>query len=85
MQAVSAAHIWNLGQQVSFSKAPAGRTTVPDAELFAIKLGIAKVTSMAIECIIHITDSLGSAKQAVDLEIFCAPWTSSLSSCLLCT
>ena len=48
MQAVSAAHIWNLGQQVSSSKAPAGRTTSPDAELFAIRLGIAKATSMAI-------------------------------------
>ena len=58
MQAVSAAHIWNLGQQVSSSKAPAGRTTASDAELFAIKLGIAKTTSMAIEHIILITDSL---------------------------
>ena len=62
MQAVSAAHLWNLGQQVSSSKAPAGRTTAPDAELFAIRLGIAKATSMAIECIILITDSLGSAR-----------------------
>ena len=26
MQAVSAAHIWNLGQQVSSSKAPAGKS-----------------------------------------------------------
>ena len=62
MQAVSAAHIWNLGQQVSFSKALASRTTAFDAELFAIRLGIAKATSMAIECIILITDSLGSAR-----------------------
>ena len=62
IQAVSAAHIWNLGQQVSFSKAPAGRTTASDAKLFAIKLGIAKATSMIIECIILITDSLGSAR-----------------------
>ena len=69
MQAVSAAHIWNLGQQVLFSKAPAGRTTAPDAELFAIRLGITKATSMAIECIILITDSLGSARQAVDLSV----------------
>ena len=69
MQAVSAAHIWNLGQQVSSSKAPAGRTTTPDAELFAIRLGIAKATSMAIERIILITDSLGSARQAVDPSI----------------
>ena len=62
MQAVSAAHLWKLGHQVSSSKAPAGRTTAPDAELFAIRLGIAKATSMAIECIILITDSLGSAR-----------------------
>ena len=62
MQAVSAVHLWNLGQQVPSSKAPASRTTVPDAELFAIRLGIAKATSMAIERIILITDSLGSAR-----------------------
>ena len=49
MQAVSAAHIWNLGQQVLSFKAPAGRTTAPDAKLFAIRLGIAKATSIAIE------------------------------------
>ena len=66
MQAVSAAHIWNLGQQVLSFKAPAGRKTAPDAELFAIRLGIAKATSMAIECIILITDSLKSARQAVE-------------------
>jgi len=62
MQAVSAIHIWNLGQQVLFSKTPAGRTTALNAELFAIILGIAKATSMAIEHIIHITDSLGSTR-----------------------
>ena len=62
MQAVSAVHIWNLGQQVSSPKAPAGRTTASDAKLFAIRLDIAKATSMAIECIILITDSLGSAR-----------------------
>ena len=69
MLAVSAVHLWNLGQQVSFSKAPAGRTTASDAELFAIRLGIAKATSMAIERIILITDSLGSARQAVDPSV----------------
>ena len=51
---------------MSSFKAPAGRTTTPDAELFAIRLDIAKATSMAIECIILITDSLGSARRAVD-------------------
>ena len=69
MQAVSAAHLWNLGQQISFSKDPAGRTTASDAELFAIRLGIAKATSMAIECIIFITDSLGSTRRAVDPSV----------------
>ena len=69
MQAVSAAYIWNLGQQVSSSKAPAGKTTAPDAELFAIRLGIAKATSMAIERIILITNSLESARQAVDPSV----------------
>ena len=51
------------------TKAPAGRTTAPDAELFTIRLGIAKATSMAIEHIILITDSLGSARQAVDPSV----------------
>ena len=55
---------------MSSSKAPAGRTTASDAELFAIRLGIAKATSMAIEHIILITDSLGSARQAVDLSVY---------------
>ena len=58
-----------LGQQVSSSKAPAGRTTASDAKLFAIRLGIAKATSMAIEWIILITDSLGSARRAVDPSV----------------
>jgi len=57
------------GQQVLSSKAPAGRTTAPDAELFAIRLGIAKATSMAIEGIILITDSLESARRAVDPSV----------------
>ena len=70
MQAVPTAHIWNLGQQVLSSKTPASRTTAPDAELFAIRLGIAKATSMAIECIILITDSLGSARWAVDSSVY---------------
>ena len=69
MQAISAAHFWRLGYQVSSSKAPAGRTTAPDAELFAIRLGVSKATSMNIECIILITDSLGSAKRSVDLSV----------------
>jgi len=42
------------------SKTPAGRTTAPDAELFAIRLDVSKATSMNIKHIILITDSLGS-------------------------
>ena len=36
MQAVSVAHFWRLGEQVSSSKAPTGRATALDAKLFAI-------------------------------------------------
>jgi len=53
---------------MSFFKAPASRTTAPDAELFAIKLDIAKNISMAIEHIILIIDSLES-EQAHSLAI----------------
>ena len=69
MQAISAAHFWRLGHQVSSSKAPAGRTTAPDAELFAIRLDVSKATSMDIEHIILITDSLGSARRSVDPSV----------------
>ena len=69
MQAISAAHFWRLGHQVSSSKAPAGRTTAPNTELFAIRLGVSKATSMDIEHIILITDSLGSARRSVDLSV----------------
>jgi len=50
-------------------KAPAGRTTAPDAELFAIRLDVSKATSMDIEHIILITDSLGSTRRSVDLSV----------------
>jgi len=36
IQAVSVAYFWRLGEQVLSSKAPAGRATALDAELFAI-------------------------------------------------
>ena len=55
---------------MSSSKVLAGRTTAPDAKLFAIRLGIAKATSMAIERIILITDLLGFARQAVDPSVY---------------
>ena len=38
-------------------------------ELFAIRLGVFKATSMDIECIILITDSLDSARRSVDLSV----------------
>ena len=69
MQAVSAAYIWNLGQQVLSSKAPAGRTTAPDTNLFVIRLDVSKATSMDIECIILITDSLGFARRSVNPSV----------------
>jgi len=53
-----------------FSKASAGQTTALDAELFVIRLGINKAASMNIECIILITDSLGSAQKTVDSSMY---------------
>ena len=69
IQAVSVTYIWSLGQQILFSKALAGKTTAFDTELFTIRLDIAKATSIDIKCIILITDSLGSARQAVDPSV----------------
>jgi len=69
MQAVSVAHFWRLGEQVSSSKAPAGRATALDAELFAIRLGVVKATSFDVKCIVIITDSLTVARRAVDASI----------------
>ena len=51
------------------SKVLAGRITVSDTELFAIRLEVSKATSMDIEYIILITDSLGSARRVVDLLV----------------
>jgi len=51
-------------------KTLADRTTTLDTKLFAIRLGIAKATSMAIKYIILITDSLKSARQAVDPPMY---------------
>jgi len=69
MQAVSVVHFWRLGYQMLSSKAPAGRTTAPNVKLFAIRLGVSKATSMDIEHIILITDSLGSARKSVNLSV----------------
>ena len=69
MQAVSVAYFWRLGEQVLSSKAPAGRATALDAELFAIQLGVVKATSFDIKCIIIITDSLTAARRTVDASV----------------
>ena len=69
MQAVFVVHFWRSGHQVLSSKVPAGRTTASDAKLFVIRLGVSKATSMDIECIIFITDSLGSARRSVDPSV----------------
>ena len=66
MQAVSAMHFWRLGEQVLSSKAPVGRTIALDAELFAIRLGVAKAVSFDIKHIILIIDLLSAARRAVD-------------------
>jgi len=52
------------------SKVLAGQITAFDNKLFAIRLSIAKATSMDIKHIIFTTNSLGSAKKAVDLSIY---------------
>jgi len=69
MQAVSVAHFWRLGEQVSSFKAFAERATALDAELFAIRLGVVKATSFDVKCIIIITDSLTAARRAVDASV----------------
>ena len=66
MQAISAMHFWRLDYKVLFSKALASKTTASDAELFVIRLRVSKATSMNIEHIILITDSLSSDRRLVD-------------------
>ena len=70
MQTVSTAYLWRLVYWVLSSKTLAGKTTTPDTELFAIKLGVSKTTSMNIEYIILITNSLGSIRKIVDLSVY---------------
>ena len=69
MQAIFAVHFWRLDYQMLFSKASAGRTTAHNAKLFAIRLDVSKITSMDIEHIILITDSLGLARRSVDPSV----------------
>ena len=51
------------------SKALAGQITTPNTELFYIRLGIDKATSINIQYIIFITDSLVSANKIVDFSV----------------
>ena len=69
-------------EQMLFSKALASQITVPDAKLFAIKLGIAKATNMNIEYMILIINSLGSAKILVDSSVY-SRQTYSLAVCFV--
>ena len=55
---------------MSSSKVPAGQATALDAELFAIRLGIVKATSFDVKHIVIITDSLTTAKRAVDASVY---------------
>ena len=66
LQAVSVAYGWRKGIQVISSKAAFGNITTPNAELVASRLGIAKATSLDVDRIVVITDSLSSAKKALD-------------------
>ena len=55
---------------ISFFKASASQTTVSDAKLLTIKLGIAKTASINIEYIILITNFLDFARKTVDFSIY---------------
>ena len=55
---------------ISFFKALASQTTVSDAKLLTIKLGIAKTASINIEYIILITNFLDFARKTVDFSIY---------------
>ena len=54
---------------MSSFKVPAGRATALDTELFAIRLGVVKATSFEVKRIVIITDSLTTARRAVDASV----------------
>ena len=68
-QAVSVTYGWCKGIQVISSKAAFGSITAPNAKLVAIRLGIVKATSLDVDRIVVITDSLSSARKALDPHI----------------
>jgi len=57
------------GFQTASIKAPAGQVTLVDAELFAIRLAIAKATVTGCPNIVVITDFCPTTKRAVDTTI----------------
>jgi len=68
--AVSAALLYQQGEQIHQVRHPAGRVTAPDAELFAISSAITLATQQDNCKRIYIfTDSIASAKWAVDPSV----------------
>ena len=65
---------------MSSSKTPANRTTTLDTELFVIVLEVSKATSIDIEYIILINDSLGLGRRVVDFSVY-SEQVHSLSVC----
>jgi hypothetical protein len=67
LQAASAAFIEHHGLDLVQIKCPTSRATAPDAELFAICLGLLKCLRLEnIETILVFTDSIASARTVVD-------------------
>jgi hypothetical protein len=67
LQAASAAFIERQGSDLVRIKRPAGRATAPDAELFAIRLGLLRCLRLEdIETILVFTDNVASACAVVD-------------------
>jgi hypothetical protein len=67
LQAASAAFIECCGSDLIRIKRPASRATAPDAELFAIRLGLLRCLRLEdIETILVFTDSVASAHTVVD-------------------
>jgi hypothetical protein len=67
LQAASAAFIKRHGLDLVWIKCPTGGVTAPDAELFAICLGLLRCLQLEnIETILVFTDSVASAHAVVD-------------------
>jgi ribonuclease HI len=67
LQAASAAFIERRGLDIVQIKRPAGRATAPDAELFAIRLGLLRCLRLEdVETILVFTNSVVSAHMIVD-------------------